>query len=133
LLYVFYGEDEYSRTQALEAVKKHAGDPAMLAANTAVLEGPHVSPDELRAVVSTVPFLAEKRLVVVTGLLGRFEDERKPRTRKKAAGQKEKPPDYQLFAEILAATPPSTIAVLTDGKVKDSNPLLKLLVPAGEV
>jgi DNA polymerase III delta subunit len=65
LLYVLQGEDDFSLSRALDGIKKGLGDPSMLATNTTVLDGQKVTPDELRAVVDTVPFLAEKRLVIV--------------------------------------------------------------------
>ena len=73
MLYILHGEDDYSRNQYLNEIKRSLGDPAMLATNTSVFEGAKLSPDELKGVCETVPFLAEKRLVIIEGLLGRFE------------------------------------------------------------
>jgi DNA polymerase-3 subunit delta len=73
LLYILAGPDDYSRTQTLEQIKKGLGDPGMLAAATTRLDGPEVTPDGLREMCQTLPFLSDKRLVVLRGLLERFE------------------------------------------------------------
>ena len=73
MLYILSGEDDFSINQSLEEIKKGMGDRDMLSANTTVFDGQQVTPDQLGAVCGTVPFLAEKRLVIIKGLLGRFE------------------------------------------------------------
>jgi hypothetical protein len=50
----------------------------MLATNTDVLDGRAVTPDQLAAICDTVPFLASHRLVVVEGLLARFDPPDRP-------------------------------------------------------
>jgi DNA polymerase III delta subunit len=73
LLYILFGEDDFSLTKSLEEIKQGLGDQSLLMANTTVLDGQQVTLDQLRAVVETAPFLAEKRLAIIEGLLGRFE------------------------------------------------------------
>ena len=73
MLYILNGEDDFSLRQVLEEIKKRVGDPIVLEANTTLLDGQRVAVDQLRNACETVPFLAEKRLVIVEGLLGRFE------------------------------------------------------------
>jgi DNA polymerase-3 subunit delta len=119
LIYILAGPDDFSISQRLEEFKKDL-DETMLAANFTQFPGEKVSPAELKAAVETVPFLAEKRLVVVTGLLGRFE----AGGQKKAASREN---DVRLFAGSLASGPESTLVILIDDKVAGSNPLLKAL------
>jgi DNA polymerase-3 subunit delta len=126
LLYVLQGEDDFSLSRALDGIKKGLGDPSMLATNTTVLDGQKVTPDELRAVVDTVPFLAEKRLVIVQGLLGRFEFQNKAPRRKKSSPANGRESDVGSFAAAMSNIPESTVLVLTDGKIKSANPLLSL-------
>ena len=38
MIYILWGEDQFSMEEALEEIKKSAGDAAMLATNTHVLE-----------------------------------------------------------------------------------------------
>ena len=126
MLYILQGEDEFSLTRALDEIKKGLGDPSLLSTNTTLLDGKQLTPGELRMVVETVPFLAENRLVIVEGLLGRFESGNKARRRKSspANGRQD---DAKSFAAAMDNLPPSTVLVLTDGRIKNANPLLKQL------
>jgi DNA polymerase-3 subunit delta len=133
LLYILWGEDDFSLTRSLKEIKQGLGDQSLLEANTTVLEGQQLTLNQLRAVSETVPFLAEKRLVIIEGLLGRFEPTAKPRRRKKAPPIAEKEPEYKSFADYLSKIPEGTVLVLVDGKIKNSNPLLKPLSPRAKV
>jgi DNA polymerase-3 subunit delta len=133
LLYILFGEDDFSLTRSLGEIKEGLGDQSLLMANTTVLDGQQLTLDQLKAVVETVPFLAEKRLVIIEGLLGRFEATSKPRRRKKANSPLAKEAEYKPFAECLSKVPESTVLVLVDGKIKNTNPLLKQLLPRAEV
>jgi DNA polymerase-3 subunit delta len=125
LLYILQGEDDFSLNRALGEIKKGLGDPSMLATNTTLLDGQNLTPDQLRMVVETVPFLAEKRLVIVQGLLERFGFQNKPRRKSLPANGRES--DVSSFAAAMSNIPESTILVLTDGKIKSANPLFKTL------
>ena len=95
----------------------------MLATNTSTFDGQKLTPSELRGVCETVPFLAEKRLVIIQGLLGRFEP--KGRTRSRKGADKGGGNDARSFAEAMSNIPESTVVVLTDGRIKSTNTLLK--------
>jgi DNA polymerase-3 subunit delta len=133
LLYILYGEDDFSLTKSLEEIRKGLGDPSLLAANTTVLEGQQLSLNQLKAVCETVPFLAEKRLVIIQGLLGRFEPQARPRRQKKAASSSEPNRPDKAFADYLSNLPESTVLVMIDGGVKSTNPLLKQLSAKAKV
>ena len=126
MLYILNGEDDFSLTWALDEIKKGLGDPSLLSTNTTLLNGQNVTPDQLRMVAETVPFLAENRLVIVQGLLGRFESQGKA-PRKKATPANGRENDAKSLAAAMANLPDSTILVLTDGWIKSANPLLKLI------
>jgi DNA polymerase-3 subunit delta len=133
LLYILHGEDDFSITKSLEEIKRGAGDQALLAANTTVFNGQQLTPDQLRSVVETVPFLAEKRLVIIEGLLGRFEPRVKPRRQKKTPSPTEAEKEYKSFTAYLTNVPESTFLVLIDGRIKSNNPLFKELSARAEV
>ena len=109
------------------------GDRDMLSANTTVFDGQQVTPDQLGAVCGTVPFLAEKRLVIIKGLLGRFEFKGKPSSGKKSASSKNRQNEYKSLAACIDDVPDSTILVLVDGKIGNRNPLFKALSPKATV
>jgi DNA polymerase-3 subunit delta len=132
LLHIFYGEDDYSIARELAELKKTLGDAAALVTNTTVLDGRQVTPEQLRAACETVPFLGEKRLVIIEGLLERFEEKRRS-AKKKAARQQEQPPDYLKIAEAIKHLPPFTELVLLGGGVRATNPLFRELATAAKV
>lgn len=132
MLHVLVGEDDYSLRQTLEEIKKGIGDPTSLMTNTNLLEGPALTPEQLRSACQTMPFLAEKRLVIVSGLLERFEP--KARTaRKKAPRQATPAEEYQPFVAAIRDLPAFTELVILGPGVKpgaapkSGNPLLGAL------
>lgn len=134
MLYILLGQDDFSLRQSLEEIKRGAGDQALLATNTITLEGQKVSSDQLKNICETVPFLAEKRLVIIEGLLERFESKGKPSQKKKAGKAASQKDEYKSLVACLSKIPESTVVVLIDAtKIKPSNPLFKELSAKGEV
>ena len=132
MLHVFIGEDDYSIRQALEAVRASTGDSESLMTNAVTLDGRTVPAAEVLNAAATVPFLADKRLVVVTGLLEKYEAKGNGR-RKKSAKKDAAPEEWQLIADGVTHLPETTELVITGGKIAATNPLLKALVPTGRV
>jgi DNA polymerase-3 subunit delta len=133
LLYVLFGPDDFSVYETLEEIKRGIGDQSLLDSNTTMLDGQLLTPNQLREVCSAVPFLALKRLVIVNGLLERFESGTgrwKPQNKKILDNRKQ---DYQAFLDLIDELPDSSVVVFVDRDVKGSNPLLKGLLPLGEV
>lgn len=126
MLHVLIGKDDFSLRQALEEIKKAIGDPSALMTNTTVLDGKTVTLEQLRNACETVPFLAEKRLVIVEGLLERFEPKGRV-SRKKSSRQAEPPEEHKKIADSIKILPPFTELVLVDGGVKSTNPLFREL------
>ena len=133
MLYVLHGEDDFSLHQALEEIKKGVGDQTALTTNTSVLDGQQVTVDRLRSVCEAMPFLAEKRLVIIQGLLERFEPRTKSGRQKKTTSVATRQDEYKSLAEYLGKIPDSTILVLVDGKVKSQNPLFRELSTKAKV
>jgi DNA polymerase-3 subunit delta len=79
-----------------------------------------------------VPFLAEKRLVIVERLLERFELKAKT-ARKKTNRTPEPSEEYKKIAEGIKHLPEFTELVITGGDVKNSNPLLREISAVGRV
>ncbi|UCC90952.1 MAG: DNA polymerase III subunit delta [Dehalococcoidia bacterium] len=132
-MYILSGQDDFSLSEALEEIKRGMGDQALLAVNTTVLDGQQVTPDQLEAVCETVPFLSERRLVIVKGLLGRFEAKSKSSGQKKLTPVTNRQNEYKLLAASISQIPDSTILVLIDGRLGSNNPLFKALSARAEV
>jgi DNA polymerase-3 subunit delta len=123
LLHVLIGEDNYSLRQALEEIRKSVGDATALMTNTTILDGKSVTLEQLHSAGETVPFLADKRLVIVEGLLERFESSGRP-GRKRTPGRAESSEECRTLAEVMKSVPPFTEMVVISGRIKAGNPLL---------
>jgi DNA polymerase-3 subunit delta len=74
VFYIFHGEDEFSRAEELARLrgKLAAGDQAMADLNTTILDGNKLTLGELRHACDAMPFMADRRLVIVHNLLSRL-------------------------------------------------------------
>jgi len=127
LLYILFGQDSFSLRESLEEIKRDLGDPELLATNTTILDGQQLTLEQLRTATETIPFLAEKRLVIIQGLLERFEPKgrsARQRRAKKASGEQNSP---KSFSTHISQIPDSTVLVLIGNKVRTNNPLLRAL------
>jgi DNA polymerase-3 subunit delta len=132
MLYILYGQDDFSLNQAVEKIKADLGDWEMLAATTTSLEGQHLTLSELRNNCGAAPFLSSHRLVIVDGLLGRFEvKQSRPRSGRGKSGNGLG--EWEGLASYIKQMPETTALVLVDREVKSHNPLLKKLAPLTEV
>jgi hypothetical protein len=116
MLYILHGRDDFSRREELSRIKAARDSDGMLSSNTDVLDGRVVTLEQLTGICDTVPFLAGQRLVVVEGLLGRFEVS--DRSRRGGARPKRGPaPELERWlamAEYVLRLPASTTLVLID-------------------
>jgi DNA polymerase-3 subunit delta len=129
LLYIFYGEDEFSLKEALDKVKGELGDREMVATNTTILQGQQLALEELVKTCDTLPFLASKRLVIVEGLLSRFEQQ-------EGKGKRTPSDDASIWRSLkdyIERMPESTVLVLIDGKLRKENVMLIELAPQAKV
>ncbi len=133
MLYILSGQDDFSLGGSLEEIKRGISDQALLAANTTILDGQQVTLDQLRAVCETMPFLSERRLVIVNGLLERFEPKSKSSGQKKITPVANQQNEYKLLATYISKIPDSTILVLIDGRLGRNNPLFRALSARAEV
>ncbi len=132
MLYVLYGQDDFSLGQALERIRTGLGDRETVAINTTRLDGQHLALSELKNKCDTAPFLSSHRLVMVEGLLGRFEVKQgRSRSRKGKSGNGLG--EWQELDSYIRQMPETTALVLIDGEVKNSNPLLEKLSPLADV
>ena len=126
MILLLTGPDDFSRREALDALKATYDQDGALAANTLSLDAATLAPVELRAAAGTVPFLADHRLVVVRGLGARFE----------AGGgrRRRRPPDeWEGLPALLQEVPESTLLVFVEDALGGRNPLREAVAAAGEV
>jgi DNA polymerase-3 subunit delta len=135
MLYILYGRDDFSLRQELTRIKGELDSDGMLSSNMDVLDGRDVSPEQLMAICDTMPFLSAHRLVMVEGLLKRFDRPQRPRRSSRAArgASTEALERWRGLADYAQRMPDTTTLVLVDEELSTDNPLLKDLRPAGQV
>jgi len=132
MFYILYGQDDFSLSQAVGRIKADLGDQEMVATNTTNLEGQHLTISELINKCGAAPFLSSHRLVIVDGLLGRFEvKQSKPRSGR--GKSRNGLGEWEGLASYIEQMPETTVLVLVDREMKGQNPLLKKLSPLAEV
>jgi len=95
----------------------------MLDMNTNILDAQQLTIDQVQNACNTIPFLSPFRLVVIEGLLERFE-------LKTDSSLK----DWHSLADYVKQMPATTVLVLIDGEIKEKrNQLLKSLATSAEV
>jgi DNA polymerase-3 subunit delta len=121
LFYVFYGSDEFSRSETLNSFKKRLGSPDTIDLNTTVLDKASTSLAELRHACDAIPFLAEKRLVIAVNLLTRLSAK---------AGHKLTPSQRAYrhdLCEYLPTLPETTrLVFVDDDDLPARHPVVKL-------
>jgi DNA polymerase III subunit delta len=133
-VYVLYGEDVFGRDEAVQNLKDRmralpAGDHNL----TEFFPGPGTTVANIKMAADVVPFLAERRMVIVRGLLarlaGRGEGQRRfraPRTKTTDSSLDE----FQALLEYLPELPQSTSLVLVEDGRLNPEPLEKA-IPRG--
>ena len=118
-----YGGDDVSLQEALSSMKNEVQPEELRDVNITMLDGASVSLEQLAATSVTVPFLAEKRMVVVQGLLDQYEVQRSGRR----SGPPERKPlgQWEGLPAVLEAVPETTDLVFVDGHVDNRNSLLR--------
>ena len=89
--------------------------------NTTMLDGNIVTIEELLTSLSTVPFMADRRLVVVEGLLNRL------------GGSKKDLGEWLNFPDLLKDLPPTANLLLIEREPIPSNKLLSTILRLGQV
>ncbi len=128
MIYVLHGEDSFSATEALRGLLEAVGPEDVRSSNVTDIEAREFSVDKLAAAAMVVPFLADRRAVVVRGLMGTAEGGQR-RGRRGQDGAQARPP-AELGA-LLGELPPTSDVVFFEGKLSTANPFLKAVVEAG--
>jgi len=106
VVYILHGEDEFNIARFLAELSAKLGDSTTASMNTSRLDGTALSIEELRAAAYALPFLASRRLVVVTNLLARLNNQ-----------------EMQKKFEALASQIPATAAmVLVESRTLKEDP-----------
>ncbi len=131
MFYIFHGNDDFGLGEELARLRGRlaSGDPAMGDLNTTILEGQGLTLGELRHACDTIPFLADRRLVIVHGLLAHLASRQRTRHSGPAIG--EAPAAKKEFQSQLAAylphLPPTTRLIFVEKEtLPESHPIVKV-------
>jgi DNA polymerase-3 subunit delta len=129
MFYVFHGDNELERSERVADLKQKVGDESVRDLNVTVLDGRKVTLSELQHAADAIPFLADKRLVIVEGLLTRLA----ARKGKGSAGDEDSPSSgatkdfLNSLLDYLPRLPDTTRLVLVEAQsLKAAQPVVKL-------
>ena len=141
LIYVLYGSDRFTRDEQVRGLKRRMLEEPSGEYNLSELSGKEFGLADVRAVADVLPFMADRRLVIVEGLIGRLAGAAKPSPRrgraKKAGGggapgdgaRSPRAPDAEVTTNgvestplqelqaYLAEVPPTTALVLVEDQI----------------
>ena len=131
MIYLLHGKDDYRVRHAVREIREklRAADE-LFDANAATLDGRTLTPGELLAHATAIPFLSASRLVVVEGLLKALGEIKGGRRAKKGADDPIEP--WRQAASMLgdkSAMPESTTLVFVEGEIGKSNPAFTIFAP----
>ena len=72
-IFLLFGDDTHAMEAFVREMTARMGDPGMAELNTTRLDGKAVSDEDLRTAVGSLPFLCERRLVILTNPLARAQ------------------------------------------------------------
>ena len=131
-VYVLHGEDTFGRDEAVQSLKERMR--ALPAGEHNLTElGPETTVAALRLAADAVPFLAERRMVIVRGLIGRLAG--RGGGQRRGAGRGRKTADstadeFQALLEYLPDVPWTTSLVLVEDGRLNPEPLVRA-IPRG--
>ncbi len=121
--YILHGEDELSCSETLSSLRNRLGSPELAALNTTVFDGADVSLAELKNACDTIPFMAQRRMVVVRGLLSHLASTKT----QKPGGPSDWGKKYlEALAEYLPHLPETTRLIFVEPQqLPHNHPILR--------
>ena len=126
MIYLLYGEDDFSLREFLVELRSQIGPAEVFDANSTTLDASEITPQQLLEMCSGVPFLAERRLIIVQGLFKRFENQGgRPRQGRSRNTRSQNGDKWDNLADILTQIPETTLLAFVDGPLRRDNSLLR--------
>lgn len=69
VIYLFFGDDEFAISEAVRNLKARLGEPSTAGLNISILEGSSLSIEEFETASKSIPFLADRRLIILNNPL----------------------------------------------------------------
>jgi DNA polymerase-3 subunit delta len=123
MIRVLHGEDEYSSSEALAKIRASAGPEEVRDPNTTVFEGRSFKLSDVIGAAQVVPFMADRRVVIVYGALERMQK------RDKSMGN-----EWRDLAEALNELPATTELVFVESvSLRENGLALKSVGPSARI
>jgi DNA polymerase III subunit delta len=132
-VYVFYGDDTFSSREAFQELVDAMGSPELRESNVTEFEGAGLNAAQFAAAAQAMPFLAERRLVVVRGLLAAVDGQTQGRRRSRQPARQQQTNPSDAIIAALEGLPPTTDVVFLEGRVAPGNAVLAALKPLANV
>ena len=132
LIYILHGSDRFTRDEQVRGLKRRMLSEPLGEYNLSLLGGSDIGLSELRAVADAVPFMGDRRLIIVEGMLGRLAGQSKPSARRgrakpaakaaKEAAPKDadQPSPLDTLLDYLQDLPLSTALVFVEDQLDTS-------------
>lgn len=136
MLRLIFGHDTFTvREKLRELLSQYVGDESPLQ-GAHWIDGRSATPRDVIEAAGQVSMFAATKIVVVEGLLSRLtrgDARRKVARGRKRNGRSGELGEWEGFSEKVRGLPESSVLILTDGEVKEPNPLLdELAAVAGD-
>jgi len=112
-LTILHGDDDFAIAERVTQLKNGMGDPSMASLNISELDGKSVPLAELRGVCDAMPFLGDKRLIIVNGLLTRLTGKSEEGEETESASASDYTDGLIAYFELL---PDTTQLVFTESR-----------------
>lgn len=129
MIYILHGGNDLTKEEKLLEIRRNSFAESVGDLNITTLPGRDLRIEDITSACNTVPFLAEKRLVIVTDILSKFEGQK--RNTRQSEGKNR---DWtNNLHEHLVTIPDYTDLVFMEGNLSRTNPVLKSLRPIVEI
>lgn len=98
VIYLLHGDDDFSIDQYIHEIKKKIGDPALVDLNLTSLDGRNMDLDGWIGVASTMPFLTQRRMTILSNPTMRLAT---PEAKEKFKQQLTRLPDTATLALVV--------------------------------
>ncbi len=130
-LYLLHGEEEYLIRKFLQQIHRVVLPDGVPDFDYNVLDGSRMTPGEVVAQGATMPFMAERRLVVIKGI--RFlAAKRGMAEQQDEQSAAEDDGERELLEYLLRPNPACVMVLAADGKVDTRRKLVKAMIKVGQ-
>ena len=113
MIRILHGDDEFGISEAVHEMRASLGEEAAVS-NTVEFDCRNFKPGEVEAAARAVPFLADRRLVLVRGLLRRLDATKATRVRGGSGSAQMASSGWETLGALLTNLPDTTQLVFVD-------------------